>query len=164
VLWKRTRFFVHARAAHSLSASDELRFRIPFGVVPLSISPINVQANQLSFAIENYLIFSFQSMPRPTKKSARSKTKTIHLRKSWTKSKPSMRQRKEMLKTCGPKCFLDPYHKPNPAYPVCVFDRRGKCRVSEKGALAAYKRAAQQHRPKLAAEGKALWTRLKKQK
>jgi hypothetical protein len=59
----------------------------------------------------------------------------------WTNMSPSAKQRTKMLKKCGKKCFLGP----NKSFPVCI---KGTCKISKKGALAAYKRAKQWGKPK----------------
>ena len=52
----------------------------------------------------------------------------------WGKIAPKGRERTEMKKRCGKKCFLGP----DKSFPVCA---KGTCRVSAKGAYAAYIRA-----------------------
>ena len=52
----------------------------------------------------------------------------------WGKISPKGRERTEMKKRCGKKCFLGP----DKSFPVCA---KGTCRVSPKGAYAAYIRA-----------------------
>ena len=52
----------------------------------------------------------------------------------WAKMSPKGHQRTVMLRDCGRKCFLGP----GKSFPVC---EKGTCRVSTKGAYAAYIRA-----------------------
>lgn len=52
----------------------------------------------------------------------------------WGKIAPKGRERTIMKKRCGKKCFLGP----DKSFPVCA---KGTCRVSAKGAYAAYIRA-----------------------
>ena len=63
-----------------------------------------------------------------------------------------------MLKGCGPACFLQPYAKPHPKYPVCEKAMGGKvCKRSCQGVLAAYRRSRQNNRaPSVAKKALAL--------
>jgi hypothetical protein len=61
-------------------------------------------------------------------------SKTRKMRREWSKEKPGFHERTMMLKKCGKKCFLGP----EKSFPIC---KKKTCRVSQKGVLAAYKRA-----------------------
>lgn len=61
----------------------------------------------------------------------------------WKDEKPSQKQRTEMLKKCGNKCFLS---SPK-GYPIC---RKNSCKVSQKGVMSAYIRARQMKRQDIA--------------
>ena len=52
----------------------------------------------------------------------------------WAKQSPSTRQRTQMLKKCGKKCFLGP----KKTFPIC---RKNTCKRSRQGIYAAYVRA-----------------------
>ena len=52
----------------------------------------------------------------------------------WGKISPKGKQRTRMYRKCGKKCFLGP----NKSFPVC---KKGTCKVSKKGAWAAFIRA-----------------------
>ena len=56
--------------------------------------------------------------------------------KGWSKSKPSLKQRTVMLKTCGKKCFLGI----KKSFPICS---KNTCKINRKGIHAAYVRACQ---------------------
>ena len=57
-----------------------------------------------------------------------------NLWKGWKKQKPTRKQRSEMYKNCGSKCFLGP-HK---SFPICT---KKTCKINKKGVYAAYIRA-----------------------
>ena len=52
----------------------------------------------------------------------------------WHQQAPTTKERKSMMKRCGKKCFLGS----NQTFPICV---KNSCRVSRRGAFAAYIRA-----------------------
>jgi len=54
--------------------------------------------------------------------------------KNWSKQKPSYRERSNMMRTCGKKCFLGP----RKSFPICT---RNTCKINRKGVYAAYIRA-----------------------
>lgn len=76
------------------------------------------------------------SKNRKTNKTSKTTNKT---RKNvpwrgWSQQKPSYKQRSEMMRDCGKKCFLGP----DKSFPVC---KKNTCQVSDKGLWAAYIRA-----------------------
>lgn len=75
--------------------------------------------------------------------------------KGWARQNPSARQRTVMLKKCGKKCFLGP----NKSYPIC---KKNTCKVSSKGVYAAYIRANQFHKRKIASKAKRILTKKRK--
>jgi hypothetical protein len=54
--------------------------------------------------------------------------------RGWSKAKPSSKQRTEMLKKCGKKCFLGP----KKSFPICS---KNTCKINRQGIHAAYVRA-----------------------
>lgn len=68
-------------------------------------------------------------------------------RKGW--KGPTQRQRTNMLSTCGRRCFLGP----NKSYPIC---EPLTCRRTRRGVWAAFMRAKQQHKRKIAAKADVL--------
>ena len=67
----------------------------------------------------------------------------------WPKEKPSYKQRTEMLKRCGRKCFLGP----KKSYPIC---KKNTCKISQKGVYAAYIRGSQYHKKNITNRAKKL--------
>ena len=65
-----------------------------------------------------------------------SKTRKNYSVKGWKKEKPTHRQRTDMLKKCGKKCFLGK----NKSFPIC---KKNTCKISKKGIMAAYIRSRQ---------------------
>ena len=65
-----------------------------------------------------------------------SKTRKNSSGKGWKKEKPTHRQRTDMLKKCGKKCFLGK----NKSFPIC---KKNTCKISTKGIMAAYIRSRQ---------------------
>jgi hypothetical protein len=64
----------------------------------------------------------------------------------WKKFKPlNMKERRQMLKTCGKKCFLSKGKKFPLSYPICI---RKTCRASKLGMRSAYIRGKQWSRLK----------------
>ena len=57
-------------------------------------------------------------------------------KQSWKNQKPSRKERTEMCKKCGSKCFLGT-HK---SFPICT---KKTCKVNKRGVYAAYIRARQ---------------------
>tara|TARA_Y100000768_G_scaffold381825_2_gene361116 strand:- start:891 stop:1229 length:339 start_codon:yes stop_codon:yes gene_type:complete len=63
----------------------------------------------------------------------------------WKKQKPrNMKERRQMLKSCGKKCFLSKTKKYSTSYPICI---RKTCRVSKLGVRSAYIRGKQWSSP-----------------
>uniref|UniRef100_A0A6C0LKT4 Uncharacterized protein n=1 Tax=viral metagenome TaxID=1070528 RepID=A0A6C0LKT4_9ZZZZ len=62
----------------------------------------------------------------------------------WSKIAPSGKQRTQMYKKCGNKCFLGTKTKKetnpgsDPGFPIC---KKNTCKISKKGTYAAYVRA-----------------------
>jgi hypothetical protein len=56
--------------------------------------------------------------------------------KGWSKQSPGTRERREMKKECGSKCFLGPTSES--CFPICT---KGTCKINTKGIYAAYVRA-----------------------
>jgi hypothetical protein len=56
--------------------------------------------------------------------------------KGWSNKSPNTRERKNMLKHCGKKCFLGK----NRSFPICS---KHTCKINKKGVLSAYIRAKQ---------------------
>jgi hypothetical protein len=54
--------------------------------------------------------------------------------KGWSKLSPNSKQRTNMLKKCGKKCFLGT----KKSFPIC---RKNTCKINRKGIHAAYVRA-----------------------
>jgi hypothetical protein len=54
--------------------------------------------------------------------------------KGWSKKSPSAKQRTEMLRKCGRKCFLGP----GKSFPICT---KNTCKRNKKGVQSAYMRA-----------------------
>lgn len=64
----------------------------------------------------------------------------------WKKQKPrNMKERRQMLKSCGKKCFLSKTKKYSTSYPICI---RKTCRISKLGVRSAYIRGRQWSSPK----------------
>lgn len=59
--------------------------------------------------------------------------------RGWKYQKPSYRQRNNMLKKCGKKCFLGP----KKSYPICT---KNTCKINKKGVYSALIRSSQYHR------------------
>ena len=67
----------------------------------------------------------------------------------WSKMAPKKgKDRNDMLKKCGSKCFLDPKNK---KYPICA---KGSCKVNKKGLHAAYSRSREWRHEKIASKAK----------
>ena len=65
----------------------------------------------------------------------------------WGKISPKGRERTEMKKRCGKKCFLGP----GKSFPVC---KKKTCKVSKKGAWAAFIRAKEWGKKRSTYKGK----------
>lgn len=66
--------------------------------------------------------------------------KTLRLPWSgWKNEKPGYKQKTEMMKMCGKKCFLGT----KKSFPIC---KKNTCKISKKGVYAAYVRSRQYHR------------------
>ena len=71
--------------------------------------------------------------------------------KGWSKEAPSYRERRIMFRKCGKKCFLGPASQFS--YPIC---KKKTCKISRKGLYAAYVRARQYKKTKIATQAKRL--------
>lgn len=69
--------------------------------------------------------------------------------RGWKNEKPSYKQRTQMLKRCGRKCFLGP----KKSFPIC---KKNTCKVSKKGVYSAYIRARQYHRKNISKKAKTM--------
>ncbi len=85
--------------------------------------------------------------------------------KGWAELEPKGRQRTEMYRKCGRKCFLGTIKKygrdkdrQHPDFPICV---KGTCDVSDKGLWAAYIRAKQWGKPRSSYKSKGKYIRFK---
>ena len=56
----------------------------------------------------------------------------------WSKIAPSGKQRTQMYKKCGNKCFLGTKPSGDPGFPIC---KKNTCKINKKGTYAAYVRA-----------------------
>jgi len=56
--------------------------------------------------------------------------------RGWSKKSPSFKERKNMSKKCGRKCFLGP----KTSYPICS---KNTCKINNAGVYAAYVRSRQ---------------------
>ena len=70
----------------------------------------------------------------------------------WKNEKPGYHEKTMMLAECGKRCFLGP----NKSYPIC---KKHTCKVSRKGVYAAYVRASQFHKRKIAQKAKKILSR-----
>ena len=77
--------------------------------------------------------------------------------RGWREVKPGRRERHQMMKQCGKKCFLDPE---NEAYPICQKLSAEKCKIDCRGVLAAKVRASQWHQYKIADQADKLGRKL----
>jgi hypothetical protein len=73
--------------------------------------------------------------------------------KGWKRERPSQHQRTVMLKRCGKKCFLGT----KKSFPVC---KKNTCSVSKKGVYAAYVRARQTKRNRIAQKAHRMLRRM----
>jgi hypothetical protein len=77
-------------------------------------------------------------MHKTRKHNSRTLKTGIHGRgaylRGWSKAKPSSKQRTDMLKNCGRKCFLGP----KKSFPICS---KNTCKINRQGIHAAYVRA-----------------------
>jgi hypothetical protein len=79
--------------------------------------------------------------------------------KGWSKMAPKKgKERNNMLKKCGSKCFLDPKNK---KYPICA---KGSCKVNKKGLHAAYSRSREWHHEKIASKARKKLNKITKTK
>lgn len=69
--------------------------------------------------------------------------------RGWKNEKPSYKQRTQMLKRCGRKCFLGP----KKSFPIC---KKNTCNISKKGVYSAYIRARQYHHKNISKRAKKL--------
>lgn len=65
----------------------------------------------------------------------------------WSKTEPKGKQRTEMYKKCGKKCFLGTRKRgaKHPDFPIC---KKNTCNISSPGLWAAYIRAKQWGKPR----------------
>jgi len=73
----------------------------------------------------------------------------------WAQAKPTHKQRTQMLKRCGRKCFLGP----NKSYPICS---KHTCKINRKGVHAAYVRSRAQHATRIASKAKKILNKTRK--
>ena len=69
--------------------------------------------------------------------------------RGWKNEKPNYKQKTDMLKSCGKKCFLGP----NKSYPIC---KKNTCKISRKGVYAAYIRSRQYHKKSISKKAKKM--------
>jgi hypothetical protein len=77
--------------------------------------------------------------------------------KGWGKIEPKGRERTEMYRRCGKRCFLGTKtkrDKQHPNFPICA---KNTCKVSDKGLWAAYIRAKQWGKPRKDYKSKGKW-------
>ena len=63
--------------------------------------------------------------------------------KGWKNQKPGFHQKTVMLRKCGKKCFLGP----NKSFPIC---KKNTCKISSQGVYAAYVRAREYKKTRIA--------------
>jgi hypothetical protein len=73
--------------------------------------------------------------------------------RGWKNEKPSYKQRTQMLKRCGRKCFLGP----KKSFPIC---KKNTCKISKKGVYSAYIRARQYHHKNISQKAKKILAKL----
>ena len=73
--------------------------------------------------------------------------------RGWKKEQPNYREKTEMLKNCGKKCFLGP----KKSFPIC---KKSTCKVSAKGVYSAYIRARQYHKKNISNKSKKMLIRI----
>jgi hypothetical protein len=73
--------------------------------------------------------------------------------RGWKRENPNQRQRTVMLKKCGKKCFLGT----RKSFPIC---KKNTCSVSKKGVYAAYVRARQTKRNRVASKARRMLKRM----
>jgi hypothetical protein len=73
--------------------------------------------------------------------------------RGWKKESPGRHQRTVMLKKCGKKCFLGT----KKSFPIC---KKNTCAVSKKGVYAAYVRARQTKRNRIAKKARGMLKRM----
>ena len=93
------------------------------------------------------------------------KTRKAVAWKGWSKIEPKGKQRTEMYRKCGKKCFLGTIKKygknsdrQHPDFPICA---KGTCKVSDKGLWAAYIRAKQWGKPRSSYKSKGKYVKFK---
>lgn len=69
--------------------------------------------------------------------------------RGWSKQQPSRKERTNMLKQCGRRCFLGP----KKSFPICT---RNTCKINRKGLYAAYVRAKQYKHRSISAKARKL--------
>jgi hypothetical protein len=73
--------------------------------------------------------------------------------RGWKRENPNQHQRTVMLKKCGKKCFLGT----RKSFPIC---KKNTCAVSRKGVYAAYVRARQTKRNRIASKARRMLKRM----
>lgn len=73
--------------------------------------------------------------------------------KGWKRENPNQHQRTVMLNKCGKKCFLGR----RKSFPIC---KKNTCTVSKKGVYAAYVRARQTKRNRVAKKAQRMLKKL----
>jgi len=73
--------------------------------------------------------------------------------RGWKRENPNQHQRTVMLKKCGKKCFLGT----RKSFPIC---KKNTCTVSKKGVYAAYVRARQTKRNRIASKARRMLKRM----
>lgn len=73
--------------------------------------------------------------------------------RGWKRENPNQHQRTVMLKKCGKKCFLGT----RKSFPIC---KKNTCSVSKKGVYAAYVRARQTKRNRVASKARRILKRM----
>ena len=80
-------------------------------------------------------------------------TKTRKNKKSyvrgWSKQQPSYKQRTNMFKKCGQRCFLGP----KKSFPICT---KNTCKINKRGVMAAYMRAKEYKHSRIASKAKKM--------
>ncbi len=72
----------------------------------------------------------------------------------WSNMSPSRKQRTQMLKKCGKKCFLGTKKR----YPICA---KNTCKINKLGLHAAYVRSRQRHKSSISRKAKKMLNLMK---
>jgi hypothetical protein len=113
-----------------------------------TLPTLSTQAQHLLYQLNQNLLNGGGSDERSKDiYTLRSKMKRRHRGervKGWGKWKPKTRgDRRDMVKDCGPQCFLYPDAPSYPKFPICSRNNNGDCFLDCKGVQAAYIRARQ---------------------